>query len=158
MTDADCVLCAGKDMDEALLVTEVWSDKFWRLTTTTVGEIAGYCYLSSRRHIEDICELDGEEQESFGAVVTRTTSAIKQATGADKVYVYVVGDGVDHLHLHLAPWRGPASPLVDDPVKGARHRVILSTGEEVWVSDRYPLQPRDLMNAAVTDIRELLAG
>jgi diadenosine tetraphosphate (Ap4A) HIT family hydrolase len=145
-------------MDEALLVTEVWSDEFWRLTATTVGEIAGYCYLSTRRHISDISDLDGGEQECFGAVVARTSSAIKQATGADHICVYVLGDGVDHLHLHLAPRRGSTSPLVDDPIKGARHRVILRSGEEVWVSDRYPLQPRELMNAAIADIREHLAG
>jgi len=157
MTDSDCVLCAGRDMDGVLLVTEVWSNEFWRLTTTTMGEIAGYSYLSTHRHIEDITALDGDEQESFGAVVSRTTSAIKEATGADNVYAYLMGDGIDHLHLHLAPWRGPTSPLIDDPIKGARHKVILSTGEEVWVSDRYPLQPRGLMSIAIADIREILA-
>jgi len=158
MTGSDCVLCAGKDMDEALLVTEVWSDEVWRLTTTTVGEIAGYSYLSTRRHLPDISDLDEEERESLGEVVARTSSAIKRATGADHVYLYVLADGVDHLHLHLAPHRGSSSPLVDDPIKGARHRQILPTGEEVWVSDRYPLEPRNIMNAAIDDIREHLAG
>ena len=42
MTDSDCPLCSGKDMDEALMRTEVWSDDIWRLTTANVSEVAGF--------------------------------------------------------------------------------------------------------------------
>ena len=131
MTDQDCVLCAGSEMDDALMVTEVWSDDLWRLTTVRVGEVAGYSYLSPRRHIPHITDLDGPEAASFGHVVARSASAIKEGTGADLVYTYVFGGGLDHLHLHLAPHRGSGSPLLDHAIKGARHKVILQTGEEV---------------------------
>ncbi|MFV1970758.1 MAG: HIT family protein [Acidimicrobiia bacterium] len=158
MTDSDCVLCAGKDMDEALLVTEVWSDDLWRLTTVRVGEVAGYSYLSPRRHIPHITDLDGPEASSFGHVVARSASAIKESTGADLVYTYVFGAGLDHFHVHLAPHTGSRSPLVDHPIKGPRSKVLLPTGEEIWTSDIYRLQSRELMNAAIDGIREHLAG
>lgn len=156
MTDQDCVLCAGSEMDDALMVTEVWSDNLWRLTTVRVGEVAGYSYLSPRRHIPHITDLDGPEAASFGRVVARSASAIKEATGADLVYTYIFGAGVDHFHAHLAPHRGSASPLVDHPIKGAQHKVDLPSGEEVWASDRYPLQPQDIMIAAISDITMML--
>jgi len=156
MNDPDCPLCAGKDMDDALMRTEVWSDDLWRLTTNRVGEVAGFSYLEPKRHISDISMLDGAEAASFGQVIATVSSAIKKATGADLVYVYVFGDAVPHLHVHLAPQRDSASPLVNDMIKGNRHKVHLPSGEEIWASDRYPLQPQEMMHAAIDDIRTSL--
>jgi diadenosine tetraphosphate (Ap4A) HIT family hydrolase len=156
MNEVDCPLCAGRDMDEALMRTEVWSDDLWRLTTIRIGEVAGFSYLEPKRHIPDITMLNGTEAASFGSVIADASSAIKQATGADLVYVYIFGDAVPHLHVHLAPHRDEASPLVSDMIKGNRHKVHLPSGEEVWASDRYPLQPQELMHAAIDDIRASL--
>lgn len=158
MNDSDCVLCAGSAVDDALMVEEVWSDDLWRLTTVKIGELAGYSYLSTRRHISHITDLDGEEAVTFGQTIAAATNAIKDETGADLVYVYVFGGGVDHFHVHLAPHREPGSPLVDNPIKGAKHNVLLPSGQEVWASDRYPLQPQDVMQAAIGGIRRRLGG
>ena len=156
MNDSDCVLCAGTALDGALMVEEVWRTDTWRLTTATVGELAGYSYLSPLRHVPHVTDLDGEEARSLGGVLAAATNAVKAATGADLVYVYVFGGGLDHLHMHLAPHREPGSPLQDDPIKGAKHQQTLSDGREVWVSDRYPLQDQGLMRAAVEGIRARL--
>lgn len=157
MDELDCPLCAGKDMDDVLMRTEVWSDNLWRLTTNRVGEVAGFSYLEPKRHISDITMLDGEEAASFGKVIADASIAIKKATGADLVYVYVFGDAVPHLHIHLAPQRDEASPLVSDMIKGNRHMVHLPSGEEIWASDRYPLQPQEMMDAAIEDIQLALS-
>lgn len=143
-------------MDSALMRTEVWSDDLWRLTSAKASEVAGFSYLEPRRHIADITELDGDEAATLGTTIAAASKAIKGATGADLVYVYVFGDGVPHLHIHLAPHRTAGSPLVSDMIKGAKHRVNLASGEEVWVSDRYPLVDRDLMQAAIDGIRRRL--
>lgn len=156
MQDSDCPLCAGTAMDDALMRTEVWSDDLWRLTTVRVGEVAGFSYLEPRRHIAHITDLDGDEAATLGTTIATASSAIKDATGADLVYVYVFGDGVPHLHIHLAPHRHNGSPLSNEMIKGAQHKVTLATGEEVWASDRYPLQPKNLMEQAIADIGAIL--
>jgi diadenosine tetraphosphate (Ap4A) HIT family hydrolase len=158
MTDSDCILCAGSSMDHALMVEEVWGDEIWRLTTVRVGELAGYSYLSPRRHIPHITDLEGAEAATFGSVVAMASNAIKDETGAELVYLYVFGGGLDHFHVHLAPHREPGSPLVDDPIKGAKHMTHLPSGEEVWSSDRYPLQSAEIMRAAIAGIRTRLSG
>jgi len=152
MTDPDCPLCAGVELDDDLMRTEVWSDELWRLTTAKVSEVAGFSYLEPRRHITDITQLNGEEAATFGETIARSSAAIKAATGADLVYAYIFGDNLPHLHIQLAPHREPGSPLVGEMIKGARHQVTLASGEEVWASDRYPLQDRDLMDAAIAGI------
>jgi diadenosine tetraphosphate (Ap4A) HIT family hydrolase len=157
MIDADCPLCSGPGMDDALMRTEVWSDDLWRLTTANVSEVAGFSYLEPRRHLSDITQLSGEEAATFGDTIAKVSAAIKAATGADLVYAYIFGDSVPHLHVHLAPHREPGSPLVGEMIKGARHKAILEDGTEIWVSDRYPLQHREVMDAAIEDIRDLLS-
>jgi len=143
-------------MDDALMRTEVWSDDLCRMTSSKASEVAGFSYLEPRRHISDITEIDGDEAASFGPPIAAASKAIKDATGVELVYVYVFGDGVPHLHVHLAPHRTVGSPLVSDMVKGAQHKVTLASGEDVWVSDRYPLVDHDLMQAAVDGIRKRL--
>lgn len=156
MTTEHCALCAGQAMDAALMRTEVWSDDLWRLTTAEYTEVAGFSYLEPRRHIADITELDGEEAATLGAVIAATSKAIKEATGARLVHVYVYGNGIDHLHIHLAPWREVGSPLVDEMIKGNRHIVHLPSGAEMLVSDRYPLVDHEISSAAISDIRRRL--
>lgn len=157
MNDSECPLCSGSEMDDALMRTEVWSNDLWRLTVANVSEVAGFSYLEPRRHISDITQLSGEEAATFGQTIAKTSAAIKSATGADLVYAYIFGDSVPHLHVHLAPHREPGSPLSGEMIKGAKHEVTLPSGEEVWTSDRYPLQHRDMMEAAIAGIRDRLS-
>ena len=115
---------------EALMVEEVWSDDLWRLTTVTVGELAGYSYLTPRRHIPHITDLDGEEATTFGDTVAAASKAIKDETGAELVYAYVFGGGVDHFHVHLA--LGPDRP--EDTVRSFKD--IRPAGQAFPCKDR----------------------
>jgi diadenosine tetraphosphate (Ap4A) HIT family hydrolase len=156
MNESDCPLCAGAAVDAELMRIEVWSNDLWRLTTAQVAEVAGFSYLEPRRHITDITQLSGEEAATFGEVIASASTAIKDATGADLIYAYIFGDSVAHLHVHLAPHRHSGSPLSNQMVKGARHQVTIASGAEVWASDRYSLQPVEIMEAAINDIRASL--
>src|SRR5487761_356532 len=93
---ADCVLCQGRAADDQLLRQEVWSDALWRLTMSVGSETPGFSYLEPKRHITDITRLDGAEAASFGATLARVTAALRDATGVERVYIYVFGDGVAH--------------------------------------------------------------
>ena len=80
------------------------------------GLYPGFAHLEPHRHIPFITELGGRD---------RVTRALREAADAEKVYVYVFGDHVPHLHFNLAPHRAgdglrggpglldPLSPDVD---------------------------------------------
>jgi diadenosine tetraphosphate (Ap4A) HIT family hydrolase len=90
----------------------VWEDRHWRLWTRTAGPIPGYSFLTTKRHIPYIADLDGPEASSFGGVLARLSAAIRDSTGAELVHVHVFGDGVAHFHVHLVPHdRGDALNL-----------------------------------------------
>jgi diadenosine tetraphosphate (Ap4A) HIT family hydrolase len=99
----DCIICSGAVGDRALNRIEVWRDSLWRLTLSLDAEVLGFAYLEPIRHIANIVELDGPEAASFGATVAKASKALKEATAAEIIYMYVFGDGVAHLHVHLAP-------------------------------------------------------
>ena len=129
-----CVICAGRQGDEALSRIEVWRDDYWRLTLSLDAEVLGFAYLEPIRHIASIADLDGPEAASFGATIARASRSLKVATGAKLVYVYIFGDDVAHLHVHLAPHR-PGDALNSQMIRGE----IVSEKHGQWI--RTLLQP-----------------
>lgn len=106
----ECVLCADAFPGRR----RVWQDGLWRLSVVLRGAVAGFCHLEPVRHIAYVTDLDGPEAASLGGVLAFATGAVKRATGADLVYVYVFGDRVAHLHFNLAP-QGADGVLVGGP-------------------------------------------
>lgn len=103
MAADDCLLCRVDEADAVFDRRRVWQDDLWRLSVVLRGAVVGFAHLEPRRHIPFVTDLDGPEAASLGAVLARVTTALREATGADKVYVYVFGDRVPHLHFNLAP-------------------------------------------------------
>lgn len=111
LPDGGCLLCRPADADRFFERRRVWEDEHWRLSVVLRGAVAGFAHLESRRHIPYLADLDGPEAATLGPVLARATAAVRGATGADKVYVTVFGDRVQHLHFNLAPCH-PGGPLV----------------------------------------------
>jgi len=98
-----CMLCHVAEADAYFPRRRVWQDELWRLSVVLHGPVIGFAHLEPRRHIPFITDLDGPEAASLGAVLAHATAGIRTATEADKIYVYVFGDRVPHLHFNLAP-------------------------------------------------------
>jgi diadenosine tetraphosphate (Ap4A) HIT family hydrolase len=109
-----CLLCDPDQADAFFDRVRVWQDEHWRLSVVRRGKVAGFSHLESRRHIPHITDLDGPESATVGAALARVTSALRAATGAELVYVYVFGERVAHLHFNLAPHH-PGDALVGGP-------------------------------------------
>lgn len=69
----------------------------------------GYLMVEPRRHAPRLGDLTDEEAAGIGVVANRLSRALREVTGAEHVYSFVFGDGVPHLHVHLAP-RYPGTP------------------------------------------------
>jgi len=153
----ECPMCRGAAADEELERIEVWQDAHWRLTVSVSSEVAGFAYLEPKRHIRHINELDGPEAATFGPALARSTGALKDATGAAVVYVYIFGDGVPHLHLHLAPHR-PGDALSDQMIRGELVEEKLPNGMTRFSSSEFPPLPRERLLETAERVRSLLAS
>jgi diadenosine tetraphosphate (Ap4A) HIT family hydrolase len=114
MANHECLLCRVGDADAYFGRRRVWEDEYWRLSVVLHGAVVGMAHLEPHRHIPFITDLSGPEAATLGPVLARVTAVMRTATAADKVYVYVFGDRVPHLHFNLAPHR-PGGPLVGGP-------------------------------------------
>lgn len=152
-----CIICAGRQGDAALNRLEVWRDDLWRLTLSLDAEVLGFAYLEPIRHIATIADLDGPEAASFGATVARTSRSLKAAAGAKFVYVYIFGDGVAHLHVHLAPHR-PGDALNSQMIRGEIVSEKMDNGFERFFSREFPALPEAEQRRVAEVVRRDLAG
>jgi diadenosine tetraphosphate (Ap4A) HIT family hydrolase len=137
-----CILCRGREGDDELRRIEVWSDRLWRLTLSLDAEVLGFAYLEPRRHIPSIADLDGEEALTFGSVLANACSALKEEAHAERVYIYVFGDHVPHLHLHLAPHR-QNDALNSNMIKGDIVEEKMESGLIRFISPEFPALPEE---------------
>ena len=136
---------------------QVWEDELWRLTTSVSGDpVPGFSYLEPKRHIPFITDLGGDEARTFGPVMARTTGALKEATEAEIVYVYIFGEGITHMHIHLAPHR-KGDGLNDQMVKGTLMERRLPSGATLLVSREYPPLTDEALRKVADRIRLLLS-
>jgi diadenosine tetraphosphate (Ap4A) HIT family hydrolase len=154
--ETNCVLCRGPAGDPELGRVQVWEDRLWRLTTVTQGELLGFSYLEPKRHVPHITDLDGEEARTVGPVLAKVTRALKEATGAELVYVYVFGGGIPHLHVHLGPHRR-GDALNEQLIRGEVTEVHLPNGATSIVSKEFPPFPASAHSRVLERLRLLLA-
>ncbi len=135
---------------------QVWEDRLWRLTIGLAAETPGFAYLEPRRHIRFVTELDGAEAASFGTTLARCTRTLKEVTGAEVVYVYIFGDGVPHLHLHLAPHR-QGDALNDQMIRGEIVEEKLPSGMTRFTSRDFPPLPRTELLQITEEVRHRMS-
>lgn len=158
MTSTTCQLCLGVEGDPDLMRVQVWEDELWRLTTSVgPGDATpGFSYLEPKRHIAHITDLAGQEAATFGPVIARCTSALKEATGCELVYVYVFGGGIPHLHLHLAP-HVEGDALNDVLLRGELEAWKLPSGVTAMISKDFPAVPDDELKSVADEVARLLS-
>lgn len=155
MARVDCMFCRGAEADAELERVEVWQDSHWRLTVSLSSEVAGFAYLEPKRHISHIHTLDGDEAGSFGIALAKCTKALKEATGSEVVYIYIFGDGVPHLHLHLAPHRA-GDALSDRMIRGEIVEEKLPNGMTRFYSEEFPALPREDVARTAESVRTIM--
>ena len=154
-TNSRCVLCRGVAGDAEIQRIQVWEDSLWRLTISLDAEVEGFAYLEPKRHISYITDLNGEEARTFGEVLARVSRALRDATKAELVYVYVFGGSVPHLHVHLAPHRS-GDALNSQMVKGEFVTEKMESGMMRIISKEFPPLPEEaLREVALRVQREL---
>jgi diadenosine tetraphosphate (Ap4A) HIT family hydrolase len=155
----DCLLCDPARADRVIGRTLVWEDRLWRLTTSVGGQdyTPGFSYLEPKRHIRSIAELDGEEAATLGVVLAHAAAALREAAGAQLVYVYIFGDGITHLHIHLAP-HVAGDALNDVIIRGEMVEQTTAEGLTLQTSTQFTPLPEQRLREVAERARRLLGG
>ena len=96
-----CTIAEGSGGDDAGVV---YQDQNWLVRTISpTPAVAGWLLMQVKRHIGDSSELNAAEAASFGPVLQRTTSVVRDVTGALRVYLGSLNEGTPHFHTHILP-------------------------------------------------------
>jgi diadenosine tetraphosphate (Ap4A) HIT family hydrolase len=155
LQEAGCAICLGPATDPELERVQIWEDRLWRVSMSTSGYTTGFAYLEPKRHIPHITDLDGQEAQTFGTVLARVSAALKQASGAEIVWLYVFGGGIPHLHVHLAPHR-QGDPLNSQIIRGDVVDEKLPSGASRIVSRDFSELPATEIHDVIEKTRSLL--
>lgn len=144
----DCFICEKHRRGDAAQGGVLFEDELVYVGHTHAldGPTAyrGYLMVEPKRHAPGLGDLTDQEAEAIGRVTNRVARAQREVLGAEHVYSFVYGDGVPHLHVHLAP-RYPGTPA-----DYWGHRL-----------QRWPDAPRvgpDGMREVIGELRRGLAG
>ena len=121
------------------------------------GYTTGFAYLEPLRHIPHVEDLDGDEARTFGPTLARACAALKAATDAERVWIYVFGGGIPHLHVHLAPHHD-GDALNSAIIRGEMDDLPLPSGAHRLVSRELPERPAAELRVVIERTRERLAS
>lgn len=85
--------------------------------------IAGWLVVAPRRHVEALTDLAASEQAQLFALAGRLDRLLRDALGAQKVYLAIFAEVVHHTHLHVIP------RFADTPVALRGPRCLLAGPE-----------------------------
>jgi diadenosine tetraphosphate (Ap4A) HIT family hydrolase len=93
----------------------VYEDAHWKVGHAPAHMVGlGTLVVESARHYLDFSEMTADEADSFGGLMADLYVALKNETGAERVYTAFFAEGAPHFHVWLVPRypggevRGPA--------------------------------------------------
>ncbi len=96
-----CTFLAARDSGTAPLWDNILRTPFWDVVHGYNTSLKGWLVLVTRRHIEAIDELTEDEATELGALIRRTSIALKEVVGCQKTYVIQFAEHPDHPHVHV---------------------------------------------------------
>jgi diadenosine tetraphosphate (Ap4A) HIT family hydrolase len=103
---SSCQLCQVAASGEGIL----FQDDTWLVRSiSSTPAVAGWLILQARRHVADPSEFDATEAATFGPTVQRFAHLLREVTGALRIYIGSLNEGIPHFHCHLLP-RLPVMP------------------------------------------------
>ena len=69
----------------------------------------GHVFVESRRHIAEVSDLTEKEAQVIGVYTSRIARALLYTEKMEHIYIFVIGDGVPHVHYHVIG-RYPGAP------------------------------------------------
>lgn len=99
-----CFICESYDAGDLPLVYEDDLILVGHLAASEMEDVyLGYFFVMTRRHVAGIGDLSDDEAGAIGRMANRMASAVRDVVDAEKIYIFTLGDHVEHFHLHVAP-------------------------------------------------------
>ena len=83
----------------------IFEDSYWRVCHAFNTSLPGWLIIGALRHVETLADIKPEEAATLGEVIRKTSKALKQVTGAVKIYsvMFAEHSKFPHVHFHIVP-------------------------------------------------------
>ena len=61
----------------------------------------GYYFIETKRHFKGMYDATDEEMSAIGIVLKNVSKALMTVPNIEHVYSFVIGEGIDHFHIHV---------------------------------------------------------
>lgn len=92
-----CPLC------EPALGPTIHKGRYWKVVVNRNQNLLGKCFLSLKRHSENVTKLRSDEWHELHVLLTRTTEALRHAFKPDHFNYVFLQNQDRHVHLHVIP-------------------------------------------------------
>ena len=99
--NTDCIFCK-QSVPEKLVIFE--DERFivsHRLDSQGPSSYLGLVLIQTKRHVNDLGELDEAEASELGTLIQKVGKALKTVTGAAWAYCYCFMEGARHVHVFV---------------------------------------------------------
>jgi len=101
-TNADCPFCEWLQRGAEKPPT-VYEDEHLIATLCDVPITPGHTQIIFKTHYHELAAVAADDSARMGALIPLISGAIKNALGAEMVYVACIAEVVRHVHFHLVP-------------------------------------------------------
>ncbi len=97
----DCVFC--KIVNKQIPSYKIYEDKYAYAFLDIAGDVFGHTLVVPKVHFKNILEVDKKYLEKVMQAVQKVSKHFVDNVGCDSVNLFVVGELVDHFHVHIIP-------------------------------------------------------
>jgi histidine triad (HIT) family protein len=97
-----CDIASGKKQDYV-----VWENENFIAFLDRTPAHDGHLLLIPKEHTDYFFDMSDEQYKNMFGIAKTLSAPLKEATGAKRIGIAVVGFDVSHAHLHLIPLYGP---------------------------------------------------
>jgi diadenosine tetraphosphate (Ap4A) HIT family hydrolase len=142
-SDPTCRICdvssGAVDVPHGLL----YQDGLWvvRHSAPPYG-VAGWLTVQTRRHVAEPADFNDAEARNLGPMLRSFEGALREITGALRIYTAAMGESFPHFHCHMVP-RYPETPNgakawgVFDLSRQATEGITVDAGEVTRISEAF---------------------
>jgi histidine triad (HIT) family protein len=103
---SDCFICRKHRGEISIPGGAIYADDLVYVGHAQIREgqtiaYLGYLMVEPKRHVPDLAALTDEEARALMILVTRLSRALKATENAERVYLFVIGENVHHVHIHV---------------------------------------------------------
>lgn len=98
-----CLTCQFNEKADPELGGVVWENENWRVEHSIGKTGEGAMILKAKTHVEWLDERNEKQLTELGVILGNLTRAIRDVTGAERVYVNLWNEASRHVHFVLQP-------------------------------------------------------